>query len=208
MKKILLLIIGISIYSSSTAQVRIGLRLAPYINTTGVEYSGPDSTALTPGSPGFRYSAGPFVDAFFGENYAFSTGLFFSTRKTSVRERTPSGNVEGVVNLQYIQIPVTLKLFTNEISDDIKLYFQLGGSADVKIAGKVKDNNNASDGTRSFNICLVAGAGIEYELGSNTAILLGISYNRGLINTLSEKSAREVANVNHNMIGLDLGIRF
>lgn len=82
MKKILLLIICISIYSSSTAQVRIGLKVTPYLNTTSVEYSGPaqpDSVSLpynSSGNAGIRYSAGPFVDVLFGENYAFSTGFF------------------------------------------------------------------------------------------------------------------------------------
>lgn len=204
MKKIVLFFSLLFFGAAADAQVRIGLRVSPYLNLISINNTN-DTINISGANSGIRYSIGPVVDAYFGENYAFSTGIWFATRKFG----TKSNRVESVVNLQYIQIPVTLKLFTNEISDDLKLYFQLGGTADLKIAGEVADARpGEKDETRDINGSLYFAVGGEYQLGTNTALFAGFNYNRGLINMFSDKKVRDFLNGNVNLIGLEMGIRF
>jgi hypothetical protein len=204
MKKIVLLSSLLIIMSAASAQVRIGLRVSPYLNLISVKNTN-DTLNIKGANTGVRYSIGPVLDAYFGDNYAFSTGIWFATRKFGVNvDRT-----ESVVNLQYIQIPVTLKLFTNEVADDLKLYFQLGGTADIKIAGRVVDARpGEKDNTRDLNGSLYFAVGGEYQMGTNTALFAGFNYNRGLINMFADKKSREFLNGNVNLVGLEFGIRF
>jgi hypothetical protein len=43
-----------------------------------------------------------------------------------------------------IQVPVGVKLYTNEVAPDIRVYFQLGGTLDFKLAEKAKKKTTTS----------------------------------------------------------------
>lgn len=209
MKKIFSVLIFFLVFNSLSAQVKIGLRVAPHVSTTSVTVEGSASNGISAGDAGLRYSIGPVIDAFFSDNYAFSSGIWFTTRVISTKAQTTSGKVESKTNAQYVQIPVSIKLFTNEISDDLKLYFQLGSTLDLLIDQKLVDAQpGKSADLRSFNAGILAGAGVEYQMGTNTSLFGGITYNRGLINTVGDSKVRESHQVNSNQIGLEIGIKF
>lgn len=218
MKKFLTLSLFLLFAGAASAQLKIGLRLAPQISTTRVDVSTTGITAENGGSA-LKFTFGPIADYFFNDNYAFSTGLWFTTKKTdySLNNESFATPFSNEIDLQYIQVPLALKLFTNEVATDIRLFFQMGGTLDFKIN---EDNSNSAfvdtDFTRPFNAGVLVGFGVEYFLGESTLVFAGIDYNRGLINT--QKSEVEIApgavvkaddlTVNHDLIALAFGLKF
>ena len=230
MKKALLSLLALAAtISTASAQVEIGLKISPIITSLRAE-----STAKNAfGSDGSRlgFSGGLIVDYFFGENYAFSTGLELAGKGGSIRYtdylNSGSGNGNPVVvplkiTTQYLQLPLSVKLFTNEIATATRLYFQVGGSLNVPIGTRVNGNkffpdpvtgteNPASDYTFFFDADALVAAGAEYELGKSTKLFAGLGYHRGLVDIdhYSERKRNFTdVTIKNSSFGLDLGIKF
>jgi hypothetical protein len=229
MKKTALLILALALSLNGFAQVKIGLRFAPSIAFNGVVSDGIYNDA-TNGGTGLRFSAGPTADFFFADNYAFSTGLWYTVKRSSLGGIVRMGNsgttedLRSLYNLQFIQVPLTVKLFTNEVAPDIRVYFQLGGTMDFKVAEKPQDKasnflydqSEAQSNKRvfkPFDVGLYLGAGAEYVLGTNTALFGGLNYNRGLINALTnlDYAGSDINNdlsIRNQLFSLEVGLKF
>ncbi|MDH5365890.1 MAG: PorT family protein, partial [Cyclobacteriaceae bacterium] len=114
---------------------------------------------------------------------------------------------------QYLQLPIALKLYTNEIMLDTRIYVSMGLMAEINIDEKQAKNYSSPliADFSLFDTSLLLGVGIEYNIGTHTAIYGGFSYNRGLLNSIADY--RVVRNDNnlkiHNdLINLDLGVKF
>ena len=77
MKKLFLTLSALATSATvASAQVEIGIKISPSI--TSLRAESPSSTAFTGESSKFSFGGGLIVDYFFGENYAFSSGLFLT----------------------------------------------------------------------------------------------------------------------------------
>ena len=77
MKKILLaLLVLAASATTASAQVEIGLKISPSI--TSLRADAPSDNPFSSSSSKFGFGGGLLVDYFFGENYAFSTGVFLT----------------------------------------------------------------------------------------------------------------------------------
>jgi hypothetical protein len=230
MKKSAVLFLVMFLSVTGFAQVKLGLRLAPGLAVNSV--IGDDAfDAAEPNGASVRFSAGPIADFFFADNYAISTGLWYTVKRGSFR--VPGGLTDDAVgsvgdqtiyNLQMIQIPVTVKLYTNEVAPDIRVYFQLGGTFDAKLAEKAKEENNNILATLSeaqrekaaykpIDVGLYLGAGAEMILGENTALFGGLNYNRGLVNALggldyNNSKINNDLKIRNQLVSLEVGIKF
>jgi hypothetical protein len=219
--------------SDTRTGVQLGIRFAPGFSFNTLDANGVYSN-VTPNLSAIRLSGGLIADFFFIENYAFSTGLWYTIKRSAFDnlplgsssvpgEPTPTGSSE--YNLQYLQIPVSLKLFTNEVAPDTRVYFQVGTTLDAKLAEKAKNKSNnilyqASISQdvkvyKPFDVSLLLGAGVEFRMGENTTAFGGITYNRGLINALSggiKDSGGTTINNNlkslNNLLSLEVGLKF
>lgn len=235
MKKLLLALLTLAAtIGSASAQVEIGLKISPSI--TSLRADSPSSAAIGDNFTGdgskVSFGGGVVVDYFFGENYAFSTGLLLSGKGGTVsynetKNATGGGNGLNFTNAlkistQYLELPVSVKLFTNEIATDTRLYFQVGGSLNVPIGTRINGekfytdpSNNASvkagDYVMFFDADALAGAGAEYQLGKSTKFFAGISYHRGLVDIdnyfESTRKFKDVT-IKNSGFALDLGIKF
>lgn len=228
MKKTALLVFASFIVAlHASAQVKLGFKFSPNIafNSTVTEgiYDG-----VSPSGASVRFSAGPIADFFFADNYAFHTGLWYTLRRTGIEGRIGDGvqstDVTSLYNVQYLQVPVAFKFYTNEVATDLRIYFLVGGTIDVKIAEKPKDKNanwlyarSQADDKRAFkpaDVGLLLGAGGELVMGTNTALFFGLSYNRGLTNALGNPTddfgnrISSSLKVRNSLIALDLGVKF
>ena len=93
-------------------------------------------------------------------------------------------------NLQYIEVPLGLKFKTNEIGyttfyANLGFSFQVNIKATGKDSYKVIENENIKDEIRLLNMGYYFGAGIEYSLGGNTALIAGINWTNGFIDITS-----------------------
>ena len=235
MKKLLLALFTLAAtIESASAQVEIGLKISPSI--TSLRADSPTSTAIgdnfaSAGSK-FSFGGGLVVDYFFGENYAFSTGLLLAGKGGTIsynETKNATGNGNGLnftntlkISTQYLELPVSVKLFTNEIATATRLYFQVGGSLNVPIGTRINGekfytdpSNNTSvkagDYVRFLDADALAGAGAEYKLGTSTKLFAGLSYHRGLVNIdnyfESTRKFKDVT-IKNSGFALDLGIKF
>jgi hypothetical protein len=125
-----------------------------------------------------------------------------------------------------MHIPFALKLFTNEIATDAKLYFTIGGTGNLAIKkveskafsgiGDKFTKTMAPDAYTIGDVGLLLGAGVEYRLGDATALFGGITYNRGLTGVASKKGpigfmgkeSGDLYDISLGLICLEMGIYF
>ncbi len=160
---------------------------------------------------GLGYSAGVALDfALFGSNnYSFTTGvgvLYHSGKLNYPDVYSPSsdehiaGTTTKTYKINYIDVPLMLKLKTNEIGY-LTYYGEVGTSAGIKYKARANwelEYNNGTDPvtvseedqdvtkeTNLFRFPLIIGAGVEYNLSGNTSIVAGLVYNNGFTNVFS-----------------------
>lgn len=223
MKKALLaLVFSGATIGAASAQVEIGLKVSPSISLLRTD--SPSAYGFQNQKSKLGIGGGIIVDYFFGQNYAFSTGLELTGKGGTVSYYDPSigRRIEQKIGLQYLQVPVTVKLFTNDIATDTKLYFQLGGSLNAAIAGRINGDKRYTDPgngqeTKAVKHVIIpdaalrGGIGVEYQLGQSTKLLAGISYHRGLFNIDNyfedERKFKDVE-LKNSEFALDLGLKF
>ncbi len=214
LRKILLLAILAFIATPSFSQFTLGLKFSPTLSTNRVDASS-DSTSFGSDATGLRVALGPIADIEIRENYFLSTGLLFVSKRVGV-EATTNQNASTQTtfkeeySLQYLQVPITLKLFTNEVALDKKIYFQVGGTLDFNINEEPKRQDNfLVEDFLIFDSSLLIGMGLEYKMGVNTVVFGGLTYQRGLINAVNEHAPLDGdISIKNDYISLDLGVKF
>jgi len=210
MKRFIFVIVLLIGSIEAFTQVKIGLQLSPTISSNRVETQSNEFSIKNGGSK-LKFKFGIVADFPLSDNYYFSTGLLYTPKRVSlIAIEQPDGmpNTEEY-DLQYLQIPLTMKLYTNEITLDTKLFFNLGVNAEIAISEKFDKDNEIIEDFKLFDTSLVLGAGVERKIGTNTAVYVAIMYNRGLINPISKSmDIDEKILLKNDMIGLDLGVKF
>jgi len=216
MKKILLASLLIIATTQVFAQVRLGLTAHPNFGFLKVENGKGNGV-----STGFSY--GLMSDFEFAENYSFATGLTVTTinGKASILNYEPfsllsssstnSAEYDVKFKMQYLEIPLSVKLKTDE-NDGIKWYGQFGLTADIRIGARqdVKsgntvyaDNTKATDLTKFLRAGMIIGGGMEYRLSGKTSLVTGLTYNNGLTNI-----AKNNESIRNHYVGLNIGVFF
>ena len=202
------LAVALAICTTASAQnagrsLRLGLSFAPnlgWLSPSGKKIEANGSHL------GFRF--GLLTDIMIGENanYAFSTGLFLNNIGGDYKrefDAAPSDTLtvlateQTTLKLQYVELPLTIKLKTNEIGYmtyfgqiGFDTGFRVGAKRDTEIASavagysKTEDNEDAKDDAAELRVALVVGAGIEYNFSGNTSALVGLKYSNGFTNAL------------------------
>lgn len=210
-------------YARPNHLIEMGLRFAPSLNLNTAEGFG-TYTGFQSNGMGVRMSVGPTIDYFFfKDRYSLSSGLWYTIKRSGFQmpgsfgqTRVVAGSPykESIYNLQYLQIPVTVKLFANNIAPNMRLYVQTGGLLSLKLAEKaLQIERNAlymaeSGGDRRQygfgDIELLLGTGVQFKLNETNAINLGVSYQRGLINVTRGNQLTS----RNRVVSLDLGFKF
>jgi hypothetical protein len=160
---------------------------------------------------GFCY--GLLGDFAFAENYTFSTGILLTT----VNGQTVTTGLleyQTIYKLQYLEIPLKLKLFTNQ-KNDMRFYgeFGLGNGFNISAKSDVKYTNNAMPTQENVNISnniytyrgsVIIGAGAEFTLSGKTKASAGLAFNNGF--TKVEQLAS--GTLKSSYIGLNLAVFF
>ena len=225
MKKILLLsAFFILSFNSFSQGVRIGLNFSPafafnrIMETTGSNPNSSYSLNTAGKGLGLRFIAGPEIYFFLNKQFAITVGAWYMVKREGFTFTANSNGFTGtdkqVYNLQYVQLPVTMRMFTNEIMTNTRIYFQLGGALDIKLATKDTITSEALR-FRPFDASLIIGTGLELKLGESNYLLVGIRYTRGLINTVTgiptdytKYSNLTALKSNADLLSIDVGIRF
>ncbi len=194
MKKYLFIaIIALLSVKAFSQDMRFTVFVDPQFSWLNSDYNSIDSEGSK-----FGVNIGLNLDKFFAPNYAIMTGIsidntggnmsfdFEKDLKTgSADEPIGIGNTVHY-KLQYINIPLGLKLKTNEIGY-LTFFTHLGlnGGINIKATAEVDNqtliNENISDEVRLFNLGYFIGAGAEYSIGGNAALVVGLTYTNGFI---------------------------
>lgn len=163
-------------------------------------------------SDGMRtgFSYGVLADIPFSDNYYFSTALTVSTLNAKATE---PGISTSVYKLQYMEVPLTLKLKSNEI-ESRRFYGQFGLNTGINIGSKqdiMYTNSSTPDEKgkdignliNSFRAGLLLGGGAEWKMGENMNLLTGLSYSNGFSDVFDGD-----AKAKNSYIALNLGIFF
>lgn len=212
-------------FARPTHLIEMSFRFAPSFSYNTAEGVGAYSQ-FQPNGVGVRMSVGPSLDYFFfKDRYSFSSGLWYTIKRSSFVVpgsfgqdvfRPGQAPGESVYNLQYLQIPLTVKMYANEIGPSMRGYIQCGGLVDVKLAEKALDQTTnplyrqavksgsyqRQYGFADFGVLL--GAGIQYKINNVNAVNVGLSYQRGLVNVFRENSLES----RNNTVAIEMGFKF
>ena len=216
----LLLFIVFSFATYAQKSFQFGLQFSPNLS-----WIKPNSDNVENDGLKFGFNYGLIGDFNIADNYSISTGisiintggkLIFPDRQevtaTSGSTQFGYGQTTADLRLKYIEIPITLKLKTNEIGY-MKYYGQFGfglgvnydASADEEFKYVTASNesatlsNNDVDYKKEINLLrtsLIVGLGAEYNLSGNTSIIFGVTFNNGFTNILSEDTYKADGNGN------------
>lgn len=201
---------------SEVKKVRLGFTLTP--NTGWLRFKDSNAGEANGGRFGFSYGILGDFSLASNNNYYFSTAFALTTinGKASETANSPAGAVgNSVYKLQYIEVPLTLKLKSNPTASG-RFYGQFGFGTGIKISAKrdftpgltnsdapAEDNANISSKVNIFRLGLIAGAGAEWNLDRNLAIQTGLTFNNGFTDIFDGRG-----NARNSYLALNLGIFF
>jgi hypothetical protein len=231
MKKIFALvsIILLSVFSfaqdngGSINKFRFGFKVAP-----ALAWLKPDIKGYESGGSKIGFIYGAMMDYNFAKNYALNLGLEVSYRGGKLKYEVSNTSVtfKGVntYNLQYIEIPFSIKMKTNEIG--YMTYFgQFGFQPAFKFSAKAdyestltnpsqtittnETDIDVTDQINSFNASLLFAIGTEYRISGNTSLIGAIQFSNGFTNVLDVKDPTDTeVKAITNYLSLNIGVFF
>jgi len=173
--------------------------------------------------PGFNF--GLTFNKYFTDNYSLSTGLslitaggrltasdttelIFTNFQTTVLPDKPI-----VYKIQYLSVPVGLKLQTNQIGY-ITFFTDLGLDPKVIVGGKMDIPANSIKGEKAleelrvFNLGYHITAGVEYSLGGTTALVVGLNFDNNFLDVTKENGNQPVDKISHKLLSFRMGVNF
>jgi len=215
--------------SGGSNKFRFGFKVAP-----SLAWLKPDVKNFSSDGSKIGFIYGLMMDFNFAKNYAFSTGLEVSYRGGKIKydyvynssnNNPNSYSGDDTYNLKYIEIPLTIKMKTNEIG--YMTYFgQFGLQPGIKISAKedftqtkttssatpkVTSDADASVDVSSINISLLFALGVEYRISGNTSIIGSLQFSNGFTDVLTgdnhEDSSTELKAIS-NYFSLNVGVFF
>jgi len=230
MKKVIFVLICSFLFQTAFSQsapppdkgIRFGLTASPQLS-----WMTASDKDLNGNGSYIGYQYGLLVDFLIPKNYAFSTGFLFNGCGGNLTYLQPTEfhtfgdslfaagtNVD--YRLQYIVIPLTLKLRTNQIGY-ITYFGQFGFRAGVNIRSRanLSDLGGATldekidfgEDVTPFDVGLLVGGGLDYEITGNTALHVALQYYNGFIDVTDNPNNYKTKSTLGNLI-LELGVFF
>ena len=225
MKKIIFLVVIITtnlnwVLAQDSQKFNIGFALDP-----GISWLHPDKAGVNSLHSKISFGYGVNLDLNFQPNYALATGFFVNYRGgTLAYDSTVQFNsIDSVYaagsqmsyNIEYITVPLVLKLSTNEIGYS-KYYGKLG--VDLNINVKPRGELTTFDGNTMskidigkdvlpMDIGLYAALGTAYNVTQNVYLTAELFFHNGFIDQLKFADGYD-SKVVLNNIGLQLGVQF
>lgn len=203
----LFLIAGAS-YGQNEKFFRFGLH-----GNTGMVWMKPDQDSLEYQGSRIGIGYGFIGEMTIANNFSFATGFDVSyvggkLQKQGVSYIYPPDTISSLSNenstykLQYLDIPLTLKMKTNEINY-ITYFARIGGSIGIALKAKADREYSVIGSSTSITVQdvdlvdekkfmrtnFLIGAGIEYSLGGTTSALAELSFVNGLTYLIDDTKA-------------------
>ena len=208
MKNSFLFVAFLLISTYSLAQeARFGFTVSPSFSFANVE-GGDENLVIsedTEGKTGIVYGVLMDYDFSGEDRYFIHSGLMMHHTGFDLEYLQPTDGVETAeVNVNYLEIPLILKLKTNEIGY-MRYFGQFGLNNGIKVGEKVKEGEE-SDLTEfsNFNLGLNMGGGLEYSISQETTAVAGVYY----VNGFSKVLDTSAGSLKQTQLGIRLGVYF
>lgn len=175
MKKTVL-IIAVALFSQLAFSQYPGTKRFTLAVSPTISWMKSDHEYVAKASSTAGYNFGVIMDSFFGENYAFTTGLLINT--TGGKLKYGPTEIQETYKLKYIEIPLGLKLRSEDLRR-INIYGRFGLSPQINIQAHNKSNKSISGEVRLFDLSYHLGGGVEYAINSKNAFMFGLLFNNG-----------------------------
>ncbi len=209
MKRFLIIILVLCSVEAFS-QVKLGVKLSPSFVVNRIKCDS-DTLNVTKNGTGFRPSFGLIAEFPLAATYTFATGVTYMSKTVKIKlDALNAAPFSQEYIVQFIQIPLTVKLYTNEISIDKKLYFQTGFNAEIQVYNENKTGGeDAIEKFTVFDFPILFSGGMDMNLGTNTILFFGVTYQRGLINISNEENFESKAfSIKNDILGFDIGLKF
>lgn len=231
MKKLIIGIVLVFVVLSSGLKAQekpfiFGFKIAPNIG-----WMNPSTDSYEMDGSKFGFSWGLLAEFYLMDNYSLNSGinivfqngtLKYDDKIENEQEVLEEGELFRTYNFKYIQIPLTLKMKTNEMSG-ISFFGVFGFGANVLLSGQVKDKfipeggnltdygkSNFKDDFKSVRASMIIGIGAEFNVDGVTKIIAGVNFDNGITDVL--KNQNLLTNKNHksinNYLEFYIGIMF
>jgi|SRR5664279_1782013 len=222
MNKIILILLMVLGPATLHAQRRIGfgIHFDPSVNWFSTDIS---QVRYDGARAGFNF--GLTYNKYFAPNYSFSTGIslmrtggrLVSTDTTNMefsnsRLKVLPGN-PVVYKIQYLVIPIGLKLQSNQIGY-LTFFSDLGIDPKIAISRKADipslniSGDNANKEINIFNLSYHITAGIEYSLGGSTALVFGLNFDNNFLDATTDKGNPRKDKVSQKILSFRFGVNF
>ncbi|MDA7748290.1 PorT family protein [Bacteroidia bacterium] len=239
MKNVTILVFGMLITQLSFAQgeFRFGLK-----GSSNFGWVGGTSKNIVNDGTTVAFGYGIMGDYYFKPNYGISAEIMLSNIKSKftiteplVFNSVPGDTVNDLryeYNIQYLDIPLTMKFRTKEIGDmtyfgqfGVSMGFALNAKTSIVSTGlpkfisdqepteyRVNDAegdaftvNNFDDKVFLFRLPLIIGGGIEYKMAGSTSLQGGVR----IANTFTDMFVKDkTAIAKNNYVALSIGVLF
>jgi hypothetical protein len=194
---------------SDNMRFHFGFKFSPTI-----AWIKPDSKGLSSNGSKLGFSYGIITEFNFQENYAFATGLQVTYRGGKVLYRYNNDNTfpefEYKINIQYIELPLTLKMKTNDFNN-VRFFGQFGfapginirANAETDLTSKGADNfytldpnyeDDFKDYINTVNLSMIIAAGAEFTISGTTVLFTSLEFNNGFIDVFNKVKQPHVYN--------------
>jgi hypothetical protein len=215
-----------SLYAQDFKKFKIAFKISP-----NASWMAPQNQFLEAAGSSIRFGFGANVDIHFTERYAFGTGLNIDDNGGKLKylqaiERVNDDDKmtqyiierERDYRIKNIEVPITLKLRTNEIGY-ITYWGQFGVGVSYRQSAKANDTDRylmefddtedvqayvtsvrefdtfeqlqVKDDIVALRAALIVGAGIEYNVAGSTSVLVGLVFNNGFTDILTGNAIEE-----------------
>ena len=239
MKNVTILVFGMLITQLSFAQgeFRFGLK-----GSSNFGWVGGTSKNIVNDGTTIAFGYGIMGDYYFKPNYGISAEIMLSNIKSKFTVTEPlafnsvmSDTVNDLryeYNIQYLDIPLTMKIRTKEIGDmtyfgqfGVSMGFALNAKTSIVSTGlpkSISDQepteyrvngaegdaftvNNFDDKVFLFRLPLIIGGGIEYKMAGSTSLQGGVR----IANTFTDMFVKDkTAIAKNNYVALSIGVLF
>jgi hypothetical protein len=193
-------IIGILLFfvASSTSafsqKFKFGIHATPTINFVSTDMETAETGAA------LKFGFGGLIEYRFTDRYAISSG--FEIMNTGGTLTAPGPNINDVTeeieadyNVGFLQFPVGLRMRTREFGyltymAEFGLVPGFRTSDGATFTPDLQEDAKPETYVNFFNTLFRFGLGLEYSLGGESSLLVGLNYNRSLIDNIKAEDPR------------------
>jgi len=225
MRRFLIVLLFFGLAASLSAQYKEGPVRFTASGNSHLSWLFSDNPDNIPGSVRFGGGAEFHVDYFFEPNFAFSTGLIWSLSGDNMTFSNPvpisfltgvdslSGGTQITYNLQFVDIPIGLKMISREIGySTFFVDFGIDPMWFIKVTGDTSDGAHEKDPINEefsrFNIAYHSELGLNYSLGNKTSVVLALFYKNTFLDLTTDYLDKPHDNCRVNLAGIKLGFGF